>query len=213
MTTGVRISHPARSTARHGGARVSAAWKLNVEAAVIDGEVVVVAENGDTDFAALESYVASKSPERSAHNLVFYARTLRIAQAAMRTGRRSRAGIARHSSSPFKDNKFDGVYLGRREGKRLVYAGKVENGFSEEQVGRLQDRTRSLKGKRQPIEAARSFPKAEWLEPVLLGDVKYRRKTAGGLLRHPSYKGLREACKQSRVTFAGSQQPRLQLII
>jgi bifunctional non-homologous end joining protein LigD len=34
--------------------------------------------------------------------------------------------------------------------------------------------------------------KAEWLEPVLLGDVEYRRKTAAGLLRHPSYKGLRE---------------------
>jgi bifunctional non-homologous end joining protein LigD len=52
---------------------VSAARKLDVETAVIDGEVVVVAENGDTDFAALESYVASKSSERSARNLVFYA--------------------------------------------------------------------------------------------------------------------------------------------
>jgi ATP-dependent DNA ligase len=27
---------------------------------------------------------------------------------------------------------------------------------------------------------------------VLLGDVEYRRKTKSGLLRHPSYKGLRE---------------------
>jgi bifunctional non-homologous end joining protein LigD len=50
---------------------VSAAQKLNIEAAIIDGEVVVVGEGGDTDFAALESYVASKSPQRSAHNLVF----------------------------------------------------------------------------------------------------------------------------------------------
>jgi bifunctional non-homologous end joining protein LigD len=52
---------------------VSAAWNINIESAIIDGEVVVVDENGDTDFAALESYVASKRPERSAHNLVFYA--------------------------------------------------------------------------------------------------------------------------------------------
>jgi bifunctional non-homologous end joining protein LigD len=43
-----------------------------------------------------------------------------------------------------------------------------------------------------PIEADRTFPKAQWLKPVLLGDVEYRRKTAAGLLRHPSYKGLRE---------------------
>jgi bifunctional non-homologous end joining protein LigD len=84
------------------------------------------------------------------------------------------------------------VYLGRHEGKKLVYAGKVENGFSDYQVKRLQERTRNLKSKRQPIEADRTFPKAEWLEPVLLGDVEYRRKTVAGLLRHPSYKGLRE---------------------
>jgi bifunctional non-homologous end joining protein LigD len=49
-----------------------------------------------------------------------------------------------------------------------------------------------LKTTKQPIESDRAFPKAEWLKPVLLGDVEYRRKTAGGLLRHPSYKGLRE---------------------
>jgi bifunctional non-homologous end joining protein LigD len=237
---------------------VSAAQKLNIEAAIIDGEVVVVAENGDTDFAALESYVASKSPERSARNLVFYAfdllyispldirnvpllvrkealrallpakdsplkfndhikedgRTVLRQACAMelegivskrkdapyRSGRNANwtKVTCRHRETfviaglAFRGSKFDGVYLGRREGKTLVYAGKVETGFSEEQVKRLQDRTRGLKSKRQPIEADRTLPKAEWLEPVLLGDVEYRRKTTAGLLRHPSYKGLRE---------------------
>jgi ATP-dependent DNA ligase len=33
---------------------------------------------------------------------------------------------------------------GPREGKNLVYAGKVENGFSDEQVKRLYERTRGL---------------------------------------------------------------------
>jgi bifunctional non-homologous end joining protein LigD len=35
-------------------------------------------------------------------------------------------------------------------------------------------------------------PKAQWLKPRLVGDVEYRRMTAGGLLRHLYYKGLRE---------------------
>jgi ATP-dependent DNA ligase len=39
------------------------------------------------------------------------------------------------------------VYLGRQQGKKLVYAGKVENGFSDQQVKRLQDRARGLKSK------------------------------------------------------------------
>jgi len=92
----------------------------------------------------------------------------------------------------FRGNKFDGVYLGRREGKKLVYGGKVETGFSDEQVKRLRDRAHGLMSKKQPIEADSTFPKAQWLKPVLLGDIGYRRKTTAGLLRHPSYKGLRE---------------------
>jgi bifunctional non-homologous end joining protein LigD len=45
---------------------------------------------------------------------------------------------------------------------------------------------------KDPIAADRSFPKAQWLTPRLRADVEYRRKTSSGLLRHPSYKGLRE---------------------
>jgi bifunctional non-homologous end joining protein LigD len=56
----------------------------------------------------------------------------------------------------------------------------------------LQERADKLKAPRQTVEADRAFPKAQWLKPVLLGDVEYRAKTPGGLLRHPSYKGLRE---------------------
>jgi hypothetical protein len=37
---------------------VSAAQTTHIESAIIDGELIVVDENGDTDFAALESYVA-----------------------------------------------------------------------------------------------------------------------------------------------------------
>jgi bifunctional non-homologous end joining protein LigD len=235
-----------------------AAQKLKTEAAILDGEVVVVTESGDTDFAALESYVSSKSSERSARNLVFYAfdllylnpfdlrnvpllvrkealrellpkegsplkindyikedgRTVLQQACAMelegivskkkdapyRSGRNATwtKVTCRHRETfviaglAFKNGKFDGVYLGRKVGKNLVYAGKVESGFSDEQVKRLQARAHGLKTNRQPIEADRTFPKAEWLKPVLLGDVEYRRKTAAGHLRHPSYKGLRE---------------------
>jgi len=92
----------------------------------------------------------------------------------------------------FKRGKFDGVYLGRRVGGKLIYAGKVENGFTKEQIDRVTLQAQKLRSRSQPIEADRVFPKAEWLRPVLLGDVEYRSKTPGGLLRHPSYKGLRQ---------------------
>jgi ATP-dependent DNA ligase len=49
-----------------------------------------------------------------------------------------------------------------------------------------------LRIKKQPIAAARSFPKARWVRPEVLVDVEYRGKTGDGVLRHPSYQGIRE---------------------
>ena len=78
-------------------------------------------------------------------------------------------------------------------GRKLTYAGKVQNGFSDQQVKQLQERAKGLQTRKQPMQANRtSFPKATWLKPVLLGDVEYRAWTASGLLRHPSFKGLRQ---------------------
>jgi hypothetical protein len=54
------------------------------------------------------------------------------------------------------------------------------------------DRLRSLVVKSQLIRAERKFPKANWVTPAVLVDAEFRGKTADGLLRHPSYKGIRE---------------------
>jgi hypothetical protein len=51
---------------------VAAAARLELDAAIIDGEAVMVTPKGDTDFAALESYVSSRQPTRSKHQVVFY---------------------------------------------------------------------------------------------------------------------------------------------
>ena len=39
-----------------------------------------------------------------------------------------------------KGGKFDGLYLARRDGDELLYAGKVENGFSDQLVRDLKER-------------------------------------------------------------------------
>jgi hypothetical protein len=59
---------------------------------------------------------------------------------------------------------------------------------------KLQARTRGLQPlqtKKMPI-ATRSLPKARWVEPRVSIDVEFRGKTGDGLLRHPSYHGVRE---------------------
>jgi bifunctional non-homologous end joining protein LigD len=95
------------------------------------------------------------------------------------------AGVAK------KAGKFDGIYLGRQERGRLVYAGKLERGFNEVDKVRLLTMAEKLKAKKPPVEAARRFPKAQWVQPRVLVDAEFRGKTGDGLLRHPAFKGVR----------------------
>jgi hypothetical protein len=78
------------------------------------------------------------------------------------------AGIA------YKGAKFDGIYLGRREKVGLVYAGKVEHGFSAAQKKALMARAAKFASKTQPVVKKIAKPKAKWLQPKLLVDVEYR---------------------------------------
>jgi bifunctional non-homologous end joining protein LigD len=87
--------------------------------------------------------------------------------------------------------KWDGIYLGRRKGKDLVYAGKVDHGFDEENTKDLRARLTPLIRKTQPY-AKRIAHRGIWVEPELLADIEYRAKSAEGKVRHPVYKGLRE---------------------
>jgi bifunctional non-homologous end joining protein LigD len=89
-----------------------------------------------------------------------------------------------------KNGRFDGLYLGRAEDGRLVYAGKVENGFSAEDTDALRAAFARIETRRAPITAGRKFPKARWVKPQILVDVEHRGTVQEGL-RHPSFKGVR----------------------
>jgi bifunctional non-homologous end joining protein LigD len=90
-----------------------------------------------------------------------------------------------------KRGEFDGLYLGRKERDRLVYAGKLERGFTDDDKDRILAQLERLKSKQAPIEAPRKFPKANWVKPRLMVDAEFRARTGQGLLRHPAFKGVR----------------------
>jgi bifunctional non-homologous end joining protein LigD len=88
-------------------------------------------------------------------------------------------------------SKFDGIYLGRRKGKDLVYAGKVDHGFDKASAKDLQARLKPLIRNTQPFNK-RIGHRGIWVEPELLAEIEYRAKSAEGKVRHPFFKGLRE---------------------
>src|ERR1700688_4893452 len=87
-----------------------------------------------------------------------------------------------------KENKFDGVYVGRVKGKQLVYAGKVDHGFDLAAAKALQARLKPLIRKTQPY-AKKIALRGVWVEPSLLAEIEYRAKSTAGKVRHPFFKG------------------------
>jgi bifunctional non-homologous end joining protein LigD len=88
-------------------------------------------------------------------------------------------------------NKWDGLYIGRRKGADLVYAGKVDHGFDTASAKALRARLTPLIRKTQPY-SKRIARRGIWVEPELLAEIEYRAKSAEGKVRHPFFKGLRE---------------------
>ena len=88
-------------------------------------------------------------------------------------------------------NEWDGIYFGRRKGKDLVYAGKVDHGFDKKSAADLRKRLTSLIRKTGPY-SKRVARKGIWVEPELLAEIEYRAKSAEGKVRHPFFRGVRE---------------------
>jgi bifunctional non-homologous end joining protein LigD len=226
------------------------AWHISASSAIIDGEVVVPAADGTTDFSVmqnelkgtsdkivlvafdllyLDGYDLRKLPlvDRKAHLKKLIALTdIQFSESFETDGRRiyqhaCKAGLegvvskvrdSRYSCGRTNDwvkktcaqretltiagfaldgNDWDGIYLGRRKGNDLIYAGKVDHGFDKTSAAELRKRLTPLIRKTQPY-AKRIAHKGIWVEPQLLAEIEYRAKSAEGKVRHPFFKGLRE---------------------
>jgi bifunctional non-homologous end joining protein LigD len=80
------------------------------------------------------------------------------------------------------------------EGGALRYAGKVGTGFTAKSLRDLRARLGPLERRTSPFTGAapRARTKVHWVEPRLVGEVSFTEWTDEGLLRHPSFQGLRE---------------------
>jgi bifunctional non-homologous end joining protein LigD len=84
------------------------------------------------------------------------------------------------------------LYLGKREGKDLVYMGKVGTGWSRTVSSQIRKQLDTVVSPRSKLTKAVRKPKATWVDPVFTADVEYRDITSEGLLRQSSFKGLRK---------------------
>lgn len=87
------------------------------------------------------------------------------------------------------------LLLGYYEGKAFHYAGRVGTGFSHKTARSLWQVLQPLRKPASPYAAALSALQRRgvtWVKPKLVAQVDYRATTADNLLRHASFKSLRE---------------------
>lgn len=82
------------------------------------------------------------------------------------------------------------LYLGKREGKDLVYVGKVGTGWSRTLSAKIRKQLDTVVTTKSKLTKPIRKPKATWVEPVFVADVEFRDVTSEGLLRASSFKGL-----------------------
>jgi bifunctional non-homologous end joining protein LigD len=111
--------------------------------------------------------------------------------------------VAGYTPSTVARRSIGALVLARRTASGLGYAGRVGTGFSTATAEALWQRLSAQPARTAPPlegltpEARRSV---RWVEPTLVAAVEYRALTGDGLLRHASYKGLRDDKKADELT-------------
>jgi bifunctional non-homologous end joining protein LigD len=111
---------------------------------------------------------------------------------------------------------FGALLMGYYDGDELVYAGRVGTGFNSALLLELRRRLDALQQEKSPFP---NIPRSEvdrtvrWVKPKLVAQVHFSSWTDAGIMRHPSFQGLREDKPASAVTrpaslkLAQSQEP------
>ena len=112
---------------------------------------------------------------------------------------------------PKRSRKYFGaLLLGYYRGKRLIFAGRVGTGFDDKALKEIFRKLKPLESEIPCVEEIREpsgrwRPKGwkasdtRWVRPKLVAQVQFTEWTLEGILRHPSFQGLREDKNPERV--------------
>jgi bifunctional non-homologous end joining protein LigD len=88
--------------------------------------------------------------------------------------------------------KVASLYVGRREGDRLLYAGKARTGYTETSARALRECLDPLIIPKSPLSIPVRKPKATWVRPEVGAEIEYNAVTDDGLLRAAVFRGMRD---------------------
>jgi bifunctional non-homologous end joining protein LigD len=91
-----------------------------------------------------------------------------------------------------REGRIGALLVGYYDDGVLRFAGKVGTGYTDRTLEELAGTLAPLARDTSPFGAKVPYKQPHFVEPVLVCEVEFTEWTAGGTLRHPSYKGLRD---------------------
>ncbi|RAV99171.1 DNA ligase D [Pseudochryseolinea flava] len=129
----------------------------------------------------------------------------------IKTNKRQEVVIGGFTNNDDSSKVFSSLLVGVYDNGRLQYTGKVGTGFSDKTQREMMKQFKPLISKSCPFTEApdvnkpsrfRPDPphaKATWLKPELVCEVSYTELTNDGVMRHPSFEGMRIDKKAEQV--------------
>jgi bifunctional non-homologous end joining protein LigD len=107
-------------------------------------------------------------------------------------------------------NQLGSILLGHFDpdgGGAFHYAGKVGTGFADKDLKELLARLRPLARKTNPFAGRKGPRGANFVEPELVAEIEFRELTMEGMVRHGSFKGLRDDKPAKEVVLETPSRP------
>ncbi|HUQ65326.1 MAG TPA: DNA ligase D [Flavitalea sp.] len=129
----------------------------------------------------------------------------------IKVSQRHEVVIGGYTKNEGSKKAFSSLLVGVYENGNLEYTGKIGTGFNDKQQAEMMERFNKLEIKSSPFTIVPDVNKPSrfrpnpphaaviWLKPVLVCEVSYAEMTDDGVMRHPSFEGMREDKKAKEV--------------
>ncbi|WP_333862099.1 DNA ligase D [Sphingobacterium sp.] len=135
----------------------------------------------------------------------------------IKANRRQEVVIGGFTKNDGSSKLFSSLLVGLYDGKKLVYTGKVGTGFNTKLQQEMMVQFKSLITQNSPFDDEPDINKPSrfrpnpphaavtWLRPELVCEVSFTEMTSDGVMRHPSFDGMRDDKNAQKVIFEEEQ--------
>jgi bifunctional non-homologous end joining protein LigD len=121
----------------------------------------------------------------------------------IKANKRQEVVIGGYTINKGSSKPFSSLLVGVYKNKKLIYTGKIGTGFNDKKQKEMLAQFKPLVISQSPFETVPDINKpsrfrpnppeavAVWLKPALVCEVSFNEMTSDGVMRHPSFEGMR----------------------